>query len=202
MKRKKILDIDAYPLQWPDGWTRTKPGKRKRSRYQVSFGKARNNVVDEVRLLDADDVVVSTDVPTNRSGLPYANHSEPDDPGVAVYWIKDGQPQVIACDAWHTVRENMRAVGYAIAGLRQIERTGATEILTRAYAGFSALPPANGKSWRQALGFDEHEPVTRQQIRDRRRELVMQHHPDRGGDEAKMAEINAAVTEALEEAQP
>lgn len=54
-----------------------------------------------------------------RTVTPHSKAKEPDDPGVAVYWTMDGQPQVMACDKWDLVRFNLRAVGLAMA-LREI----------------------------------------------------------------------------------
>lgn len=200
MKRRNILDVDAYPLQWPAGWQRTPRGKRRRSRYQISFTRARTDAVKEVRLLKADDVVISTNVPIAKNGLPRVSHDEPDDPGVAVYWTSENGTRVIACDAWRTVRENLRAVALTVGALRQIERTGASEILDRAFQGFAALPAAgHSKRWRDVLGFEPDERVAADEIDDRYRELARKHHPDRGGDHETMARLNTARTEALQE---
>lgn len=45
---------------------------------------------------------------------------------------------------------------------------------------------------RRTLGFAATEPLTKDQVKKRWRTLCMKHHPDKGGDAAKMAEINAA----------
>lgn len=45
---------------------------------------------------------------------------------------------------------------------------------------------------RSVLGFGA-EPLTAEMIKDRRRELAKQNHPDRGGSAARMAEINDAA---------
>lgn len=46
---------------------------------------------------------------------------------------------------------------------------------------------------RQVLGFAASEPLTVDSVRKRHRELAKKHHPDRGGQLAKMQEVNAAV---------
>ena len=128
---------ERYPLHWPHGWRRTK--RRKDAAYRVSFARARDELLRHLSLMNARDVVLSTNVPLRRDGLPYANVAEPADPGVAVYWTKGGQPQVMACDRWSKVKDNVRAVGLAIEALRQLERTGASEILERVADHYRAL---------------------------------------------------------------
>lgn len=186
--------IEAYPLTWPDGWPRRRDYQRNRSRYEVTFIRARDELARQLKLMRGRDVVISTNVPLRRDGLPLANMSEPKDPGVAAYWTdKKGKPRVIACDAWRTVRENLRAVGLAVESLRQIERTGATEILERAFAGFARLPAA-ADCW-TILGI--HRGATRERINERYRELARQNHPDHGGSAETMARVNAAYHEAV-----
>jgi hypothetical protein len=94
--------------------------------------------------MGAKEIVVSTNVPTRRDGLPYADAREPADPGVAVYFTHGKRQLVIACDSYSTVRANMRAVGATVEALRAIQRHGATSLLERAFTGFAALPPKGG----------------------------------------------------------
>jgi hypothetical protein len=205
-----VKAIDAFPLQWPDGWRRTDPGKRKHGAYKVDFVRARDELVREARLLGSrpEDVVISSSMALRRDGIPYAQQREPDDPGVAVYWAKRTwsreaehvQQRVIACDAWRTVRENMRAIGLAIGSLRQLERTGASEILDRAFTGFVALPAAGGSArpwWADELGLDILAGLTGDVIKNAYRARAMVVHPDRGGTDAAMAKLNQARDEAL-----
>lgn len=193
--------IEAYPLSWPVGWPRKESWQRSSSRYEVDFAKARDHLANELRLSHARDVVISSNVPLRRDGLPLANMRHPDDPGVAVYWTGRGKkgepvPRVIACDVWRTVRENIRATGLAVEAIRSLERTGASEILERAYAGF-ALLPASSDHW-AVLGLSPG--ASRDALTERYRELARIHHPDKGGDPSLMASINDAYRVALLEA--
>jgi hypothetical protein len=172
---------------------------RRESPYEiVEFGRNRDLVLASLlKMATRHDIVMSTNVPLRRDGLPYANEQSPQDPGVAVYWMRNGKPQVIACDRWYKVGENARAIWYALESLRQLERCGASQVIERAYAGFAALPAANRtKPWREVLGFPEG-PVWGSEIEARYRELSRLHHPDVGGDTTRMAEINVAYKEAL-----
>ncbi len=191
--------IEAYPLAWPEGWPRTPAGQRKSSRYEVSFATARDQLLRELRLASSGfsssrDIVLSTNVPTRRDGLPYADMREPQDPGAAVYWTsRKGEPMALACDTWRTVRENVRALGLAIESLRQLERCGASAILDRAYSGFKRLP-APADPW-AVLGV--RRGASRDELTARLRELAREHHPDKGGSSETMSRINAAYQEAL-----
>lgn len=49
------------------------------------------------------------------------------------------------------------------------------------------------KQAKTVLGFAESEPIDREKLKARYRELAKRHHPDRGGDEDKMKIINDAV---------
>lgn len=50
------------------------------------------------------------------------------------------------------------------------------------------------------LGFAESEPITADMVKERRKVLARKHHPDRGGDPAKMTAINAACDVLLRSA--
>lgn len=194
------MTIEAFPLAWPVGWPRKPSHARASSPYRVTLAAASDGLARELRLMGARDVVVSSNLMLRRDGLPLSHQREPDDPGVAVYWTDSKRrPRSMACDVWRTARENMRALGLAIEYLRGLERTGASEILDRAFAGFAALPPAPAEHWR-TLGLTP--PVSRDTLARRFRELAHEHHPDRGGDGATMARINAAYARASAEVSP
>jgi hypothetical protein len=194
--------IDAYPLRWPVGWARTDRDERRSSIYQVSFARARDEVLRSVRLLGGHDIVISSDIALRRDGLPYANQGEPHDPGIAVYWTQRNQPRVMACDCWRTVRDNLRAVGLTIDALRAIDRSGATQLLERAFTGFAALPATAGDDgappWRDVLHLNG-QPVTQRDVLEAFKRRLLFCHPDSGGSHDLMVELNRARDEALRE---
>lgn len=184
--------IEAYPLRWPDGWPRTKWPQQ--SRYDLSFARARDEIVRQVRLAKGSNVIITTNIPLRRDGLPLANMSEPKDSGVALYWDdKDRRPRVLPIDAWRTVRENMRAVAMAIESLRTFDRTGAKAIIDRVYDGFARLPEAQD-CW-SVLGLPKHS--ARDTVTARFRELSLSQHPDRGGNAEAYGRITQAYHEAI-----
>ncbi|MCC5610105.1 hypothetical protein LC612_25910 [Nostoc sp. CHAB 5834] len=74
----------SYPLTWTSIYPRTPQSKREAARFEVNFSTARNDLLNELRLLGAKNIIISSNVPTRQDGLPYARPKEPDDPGVAV----------------------------------------------------------------------------------------------------------------------
>jgi hypothetical protein len=188
--------VAPFPLYWPLQHARTQ--NRRAARFVVDFVTARGDLLRELDLLSARDVIISSNVPIRRDGLPAVPDREPADPGVAIYFTRKARPFVIACDQFTRVRWNLRAIGATIEALRSIERHGTTSMLEQAFSGFAALPPArSSKPWREVLGLSG--PVGIDAVRARVRELARVHHPDAGGSDARMAEINAASEAALRE---
>ena len=102
----------AYPLSWPPGWPRTKI--REASKFKAALAAAMTGLQTELRLLGAKSVVISSNVTLGAE--------RPDDPGIAVYLIYDGQQGCIPCDRWRTVAENIHAIAKTIEAMRKIER--------------------------------------------------------------------------------
>src|SRR5688572_3773423 len=192
--------VEGYPLCWPVGWPRREPYMRESSPYQVDFAKARDELLRELRLAGARDIVISSNVPLRRDGLPLAGMAEPKDPGVAVYFTNRKKlPSCIPNDHWRTVRENLRGIGHAVIALRMLERCGSGEVIDRAYAGYALLPETAGAGvtpW-SILGLERGAPVDA--IKRRYRELAGQHHPDRGGSSATFAQLTEAFNAAIAE---
>jgi hypothetical protein len=145
--------------------------------------------------------VVSTGLPPRIDGWPRSG-SEPDDPGVAVYWTIPGrrfatcdQQRVIACDTWDRVRDNLHAVELSVAAIRGLSRWGATEIVRRAFTGFAALPAARDW-WREVL--DVARDATLAECEAAYRAEAANVHPDRGGTDDAMQQLNAAIEAARE----
>jgi hypothetical protein len=125
------------------------------------------------------------------------SRSTPSDPGVAVYWVRNGRQEVMACDRWLETWENMRAVYHAIEGLRAMERAGATQIMERAFTAFQL--PAPAADWRSVLGVEVGMTPSADYLRKLFRDLAAAHHPDRGGSEEEFKRVQGAFREAMEE---
>lgn len=191
----------AYPLAWPKGRERTPARQREESRFKVTLGAARDDLVDEMRRLGARHCVISTNVRRTRQGkLPsdYKTRDAPADPGVAVYFTIDSEVHVFACDQWTLVEDNVRAIGKTIEAMRGIERWGSSKAMKQALSGFKALPPA-GTDWRAVLGLGDD--ATLEDAKTKHRELARGAHPDHGGNPHDMVRLNQALEAAREELQ-
>lgn len=179
---------EAFPLHWPQGWPRTDRYKRERARFDVTPDRARREMLDEIRLLGGREVIISTDTPLRLDGQPYANRRTPDDPGCAVYFKRKGSDAVFACDKYDRLHDNMRAIGKTIGALRGIDRWGASDMLDRAFTGFTALPAP--EQWFQVL--EVASDASEAEIQSAYRQKARTAHPDVGGSEAAMARLNDA----------
>jgi hypothetical protein len=193
---------EAYPLQWPDGWPRTPSYKRESdNRFggsgRITVGRARDLLMGELRRLGAIDIVVSTNVPVKADGLLYADNKRIDDPGIAVYFKFKKKSLVMARDGFVSVAGNLRSLGLAVEGLRQLERHGGSVMLERAFTGFLAIaPPDWKKPWREVLGV---KPDWRGDLKALYHQKARERHSDVGGNDTLMAELNVAYEEACQE---
>jgi hypothetical protein len=191
--------VEAYPLRWPDGWPRTESWERESdSRFggsgKITVGRARDQLMDELRRLGATEIVVSSNVPVRADGLLRADDRRLDDPGIAVYFLFKKRRMVMARDGFQTVAGNLRSLGLAIDGMRQLDRHGGRFMLERAFEGFLAIaPPDWKKPWREVFGVKAD---WKGDIGELYRTKARIRHPDAGGSDALMAELNVAYAEA------
>lgn len=221
------MNISRYPLQWPFGWKRTPEHQRTDGRFTskmyshsshssrqepLTVAQAVDRLLAELlRMAVAESaVIISTNVEPTLSGRPRSGERKPQDPGAAVYWHDMGQDRCMAIDRYTEVAQNIAALAATIEAMRAIERHGGAAILDRAFTGFTALPApivaGMKRPWRDVMDFSQtvftssgERAVNRDDVQARYRTLAAEYHPDRGGDTAKMAELNAARDEALKE---
>jgi DnaJ-domain-containing protein 1 len=182
------MTISSYPLAWPAGWPRKMIGGLRSGNFKVTLDEALSEMDREIMLLGGRYPVVSSNMELRHDGQMRRSQSEPADRAVAVYFQYKKSQRVFACDTFTKVRDNVRAIGLTIAAVRSIERYGASDMLERALSAFEALPPPFDP-W-QILGIPPNADENR--IEAAFRALALQHHPDRGGSTAKMAELNRA----------
>jgi hypothetical protein len=167
--------------------------------YRARFSQARTfqsaceAVLDELRRLGADPAaaVLSTNVGTRQGRLPRSLTAQPADRGVAVYFVLSGRDQVLACDKWDRVEDNLYAIARHIGALRAQSRYGVGTV-EQAFQGYLALPPK--EPWWSVLKVSpdaHHKDIERAYQREARRV-----HPDHGGSAEAMARLNAAREEA------
>jgi hypothetical protein len=184
--------VTSFPLAWPSNRQRTPSSRRSRSRFDTTFAVARDELLREISRLRGKSVVLSTNVALRNDGLPYANQRNPDDCGVAVYFVDSkGRGKCFACDRWDKVEDNMHAIRKTIEALRGIERWGSGEDMEAAFSGFAALPaPAQSKCWYHVLECRSDDAWAT--IVTQYRRLTNLRHPDRGGSTEAMQELNRA----------
>lgn len=194
------MPINAYPLSWPEGWQRTKWYGRNRSKFKSTFAVARDELIAEIERLQGryarvPDPILSTNVKLRLDGLPYANQPEPEDPGVAVYFEYKKRPMVFACDKYPKVWENMVAIRKTIEAIRGMERWGASDMMERAFQGFTALPDLGTDDWWNVLGVGP--TASRAEVDAAYRRRRSMHHPDKGGNTVLFDQVQRAYQQYL-----
>lgn len=187
--------IASFPLQWPEGFPRSKD--REAGRFNTSLSKAIQNVETSIRLFGKDsnrptgDVVLSS----NYGGLKPVKIS---DPGVAAWFLWDGEMRCIAVDRYNSVEANLQAIHLIIEARRTEMRHGTLALVRAAFKGFvAALPAPGSKPWHDILGVPPN--ATAEQIRAAHRKLAQERHPDAGGSHEMMADLNRARDVGLKE---
>lgn len=208
------MNATAYPLTWPPGWkritsrTRAKFGKKGRGwrppeagggyegQQQLTIEQATRRVLGELKRFGIPDwnVIISTNLQLRLDGLPRSGQAAPRDPGAAVYWKDGKQERCIAVDRYDRVADNLAAIAATLDAMRAIERHGGATILDRAFTGFTALPAPEQPF--QVLGVGAN--ASREEVERAYRLLASEHHPDKGGDQHRMARINWARDALLE----
>ena len=182
---------EAYPLQWPAGWPRTP--RTSAARFNTRFAVARDGIFNELRLMNARGIVMSSNLDLRIDGLPYANQKQPEDRGVAVYFIREGEQKCIPCDRWNRVEDNAQAIRQTVGALRGLERWGAKQMVDAAFTGFTAI--GSGEHWSDVLGVDRD--ATTDDIKSAYRKLARDNHPDHGGDAAQFHRIAEAFKQGV-----
>lgn len=185
----------AYPLSWPGHIPRMKT--REAGRFSTTLAKALDNVRGSLRKFSEDSgkkldgVVISSNY---SLGI-----SRPPDPGVAVWFVWDALQVCIPVDRYTTVEANLQAIHHVLEARRTELRHGTLALVRASFQGFKALPAPAGKGWRDILALPSDVQPTREVVQAAYRQLAAVRHPDTGGSEAAMAELNTARDAALQE---
>lgn len=210
-------DQRAFPLSWPPGWPRTKAthrmdapfwattqgdfnavvGRRTSYRKPRSMAEAADGLILELERLAATGLVISSNAPLRKDGLPMSNRVTFGDPGAAAYFHLKGKPVSLACDKWLRVEDNLWAICKHVEAIRGQERWGVGSV-EQAFRGYMALPPGGssaGGSWWNILGCAHDAPA--EVVRAAFRTAAAAAHPDRpSGSHERMVAVNAAWDQA------
>ena len=185
-----------YPLDWPTGVARSE--RREASKFRASLSRALENVETSLRLFGGDTgrKVQSIVLSSNVAGL---RTEKPTDPGVAAWFHWDGEWRCIAVDRYLKVEENLQAIHHIIEARRVEMRHGGLTIVRSTFKGFTpALEAPGSKSWWSVLGVQRDADLGT--IRAAYNRLARERHPDTGGSDEMMAELNQARDAALQTA--
>jgi len=194
------MTTTAFPLCWPAEWPRTDGYTRRAGTFKnCTLARARDRLFTELTRIRASDVILSTNIPLKLDGEPRGDWRQPGDSGVAVYFTYRKRSLAMARDAYLRVEHNLNSLAMAIEFLRGLERHGGATMMDRAFTGFAALPDPANRTWRSILGWVEGTQATAQMIKERYGALAFERHPDHGGSNELMAELNRARDEGLKE---
>jgi hypothetical protein len=189
------VSVQAYPLHWPPGFPRSK--YRESGRLKTSYDVALKNVQTSLRGFahesgkKLEHAIMSSNITLTVS--------TPQDPGVAVWFIWDGLQFCIAVDRYDVPAKNLQAIHHIIEARRTELRHGTLALVRATFAGFKALPAPAGKHWRDILKLTDLSKIDTAAIDTAYRILSKMTHPDAGGSENAMAELNNARDTALRE---
>lgn len=181
-----MIPVDAFPLQYPIGWKRTKNPRRAAFSDKTIY-RAKNELIAELNRLKAKNIVISCNLVRNLDGDIRSRQAQPEDQGVAVYFELDGQQKCIPCDRWNKIEHNLWSIMKTVEALRGIERWGSKEMMDATFTGFAALPAP-----RQEINQIDYffGCQTQEEITERFREKAKELHPDLGGTHEEFAELN------------
>ena len=200
--KQKQNDMNA--IDWPDSFPRTDPEERKAypGGFRVSRSEAFQNVLDELAAWDGvTDVQLESGAEHQKRNpnKPYANASF-DDPGVVVYFTKDGEQMAAACDSWDNPRDNAQDLYHYLHETRMQEQRG-TVTAESEYEKLR-LPSAGEDTAATASPYAVLEvPPTAsdEEIREAYQFRVKEAHPDNGGSEAEFKRVQQAYEAIADE---
>lgn len=186
------MNKTAYPLSWPIGWPRTPVPQRSKFGDHTAHA-ALTEVTKQIEMLKGKVTCVSSN---------YTLGAAPKDKGVCIYFSLKGKGYALPCDKWDRLECNLWALAKHIESLRLQERWGVGTV-ERSFAGaLLLLGGSSERPWQDVLGFPPagtaQPTVTRAAIEANYKRLAATLHPDKGGSDAAMSELNNARAQALE----
>lgn len=173
-----------YPLCWPENVGR--PRQTVRSQFRTSLSGAIGNIRDGMRMLLSElgekqaDLIISSNATLGVD--------QPSDPGVAVWFRLNGAWTCFACAKYPKPADNLQAIVHVVEARRSELRHVGIEMVRATFQGLKALPAP--RHWSEVLGVPRTAGLA--DVTHAFRELAKTRHPDRGGSQELMAELNSA----------
>lgn len=134
------LEARFVPLtNWPGDREKT----RQRARFDSSYAQTLTLLADELRRLQARQVVIQAGFSAfdiRNDGWPRSNAKKPVDPGVILSFQSKHGPLSYPCDRFNDWQDNLRAIALSLQALRAVDRYGVTRRAEQ-YRGWTQLPP-------------------------------------------------------------
>lgn len=184
--------VAAFPLSWPEAIPRY-DGPRSAGPFRTGLPTALKNVENSLKLFGVDSGRKLTEIVLS-SNVTLGAYS-PKDPGVAAWFTWDGEQVCIPVDRYSTVEANLQAIHHIIEARRVELRHGTLALVKATFRGLQALPPP--PSWRNVLGLPTVGDITKDDVERAFRMKARASHPDHGGNQAAMAEVNSARDRAF-----
>lgn len=201
-------------LIWPPEVKRTPASDRSGSRGFRSGGSPITTPRAEARLIEVLDAFTKVGQDYRTTGIEIAadwsigklggfladgHRGQSGDPGVVLSFVFDGMPMTLPCDRYDSVAGNLAAIAAHLEAIRGIERWGVSTVkqLLSAHAALPATAGEGTRPWRAVLELGPSSSID--DVKTAFRRLALVRHPDRGGSDAAMTELNLAQEEALKE---
>ena len=185
-------EIISYPLQWPAGVPRSEFPKR--GGYRATFEQAVDNIHAALVELVGEAVVATLVVSSDFQG-----DETTDDPGVVAYFQIEGSLHFLPCDRGFTVAQNAQGIALTLKAMLDIGKHSNPEIAARMLRVLAAAVEPTMRTWRDVLGFPPSLPITPALLRQRYAQRAFECHPDQGGSNDAMSELNTAYQTAKAE---
>lgn len=134
-------------------------GGWKKSPFGASWSRTLRDLDRELAYLNARDLIIVADIPSDQirmDGWPRSS-ARARTPGITITFESKHGPLRYDCNTYDKYEDNIRAFALTLERLRAIDRYGCTK--GEQYAGWRALPPAEGK--RIGTGFSSQEAAVR-----------------------------------------
>lgn len=222
MSNENFPNTTAYPLCWPENEERLPSSEVRRAKFSrkndqgwggskpLTIAQATKRLNKQISAytkpgkpwrINPDTVIISSNMVLNKDRSIRSGQRDPSDPAVAVYYVLDGDPKCIPMDTYDRVSDNIASIAQCLADMRSLERHG-HRISSKVYNAFTALPTPDQvtkTTWRDVLEYYGH---SLEEAKTAYRKKASENHPDRGGDQEKLTQINLAWEQAQEALKP